>query len=231
MKRDKFLKKSLTGLGLAVSAPLLITSCKKDELDDVVAADACTPSPTETDGPFPIHTPSELVQQNIIGDRVGIPLVINFTIQNTNSNCSPLEGVTVDIWQCDAKGNYSEYGGQLDGDFTNQNFLRGRQTTDANGLVTFVSIYPGWYPGRAPHLHIEVKNSSGQSLLITQTAFPEEISSQVYATSEYNGDFDTPNAIDGEFTSGAGLNRNMADNVTGNITDGFVLNEVIKVSA
>ena len=135
---------------------------------------ACVRSPSETAGPFPIMTPAELVRENIIGDRSGVPLLIQFTIQNTNSNCASLEGVNVDIWHCDAKGNYSEYSGQLEGDFTNADFLRGRQVTNADGNASFISIYPGWYPGRTPHLHVEVKSSSGASLLITQVSFPRK---------------------------------------------------------
>lgn len=224
MNRKDFLKKGSFGLGALVAVPAVITSCNKENVDP----NACEPSPTETDGPFPIKTPAELVRENIIGDRVGIPLLINFEIQNTNNNCEPLEGVYVDIWQCDSKGNYSEYGGQLDGDFTNEHFLRGRRMTDASGKASFISIYPGWYPGRAPHLHVEVKSSSDTSLLITQVAFPEDVSKTVYATADYKGDFDTSNKKDGEFKRS--LDGNMADSVTGNTTDGYTLTKTIKVA-
>ncbi len=115
--------------------------------------------------------------------------MINIKVENTNNNCEPLVGAFVDIWHCDAKGNYSEYNDQLDGDFTNNHFLRGRQTTNSNGIASFISVYPGWYPGRAPHLHLEILNANGNSLLITQTAFPEEISRTVYSTQSYKGNF------------------------------------------
>lgn len=226
MDRKKFLKKGTLGLGSIFAIPTMINSCKKEK--DNIDPNACVPSPSETDGPFPIKTPADWVRENIVGNRIGIPLRINFTIQNTNNNCAGLEGVLVDIWQCDSKGNYSEYDGQIDGNFTSEHFLRGRQTTDANGMASFISIYPGWYPGRAPHLHVEVKSSTGSSLLITQVAFPEDISNTVYATSEYNGNFDTSNSSDGEFSNS--LSRNMADSVTGNTTDGYTLNKIIKVA-
>lgn len=228
MDRKKFLKNGLLGLGTIVAVPTMMTSCNKDEDDPNADPNACAVSPTETDGPFPIKTPAQLVRENIVGNKSGVPLLINITVQDVNNNCEPLAGVLVDIWHCDAQGNYSQYGGQLDGNFTNENFLRGRQTTDANGVASFISIYPGWYPGRAPHLHFEILDSNGKSLLITQTAFPENISNTVYATTDYNGDFDTSNAADDEF--GNSLNRNMADSVTGNITDGYTLNETIRVS-
>lgn len=229
MDRKKFLKNGLAGMGSIVALPSLLTSCSSDDdMQPVTDPNACAVSPTEIAGPFPIKTPAQLVRENIVGNRTGVPLLINIKVEDTNNNCMPLQGVLVDIWHCDAKGNYSEYSGQLDGDFTNENFLRGRQTTGANGIASFISIYPGWYPGRAPHLHLEILRANGNSLLITQTAFPEAISNTVYATTGYNGNFDTSNASDGEF--GNSLNSNMADSVTGNVTDGYTLNETIKVS-
>jgi len=222
MNRKNFLKKSTLGLSSIVAIPTMITSCKKDE---VVDPTACVTSPEETAGPFPIKTPADWVRENIIGDRAGVPLMMTFTIQNTNDNCSPLQGALVDIWQCDAKGNYSEYSGQLDGNFTNNHFLRGRQTTDANGNASFISIYPGWYPGRTPHLHLEIKDNNNRSLLITQVSFPEDVSSTVYATAEYKGAADTNNSNDG--IVGAG---NLADTVTGDTINGYTLNKVIKVA-
>lgn len=206
----------------------MISSCKKDE-ETIVDPNACATSPSETAGPFPIKTPADWVRANVVGDRTGVALMINITIQNTNIDCTPLSGVFVDIWHCDAGGNYSEYSGQIDGNFTSEHFLRGRQTTDSNGNASFISIYPGWYPGRAPHIHIEVLNSNGNSLLVSQIAFPEDTSNTVYATQDYNGNFDTSNSADGEFENS--LAGNMADSVTGNTTDGYILNKIIKVTA
>jgi protocatechuate 3,4-dioxygenase beta subunit len=198
------------------------------DIEVVVDANACAVSQSETTGPSSIKTPTQLVRENIVGNRAGVPLLINIKVENTNDSCVPLEGVLVDIWHYDAKENYSEYHGQLDGDFTSENFLRGRQTTNAQGVVSFISVYPGWYPGRAPHLHLEILRANGTSLLVTQTAFPEDISNTVYATNGYNGNFDTSNSQDGEF--GNSLNRNLATSVTGNTADGYTLEETIKVA-
>lgn len=232
MDRKKFLKNGLLGIGTIVTMPSLITSCTKDAINEpskpAVASGSCAVSPTEIAGPFPIKTPADLVRQNIIGNKKGIPLLIKIKVENTNNDCKPLQGVLVDLWHCDARGNYSEYSEQLDGDFTSEHFLRGRQTTGADGVASFISIYPGWYPGRAPHLHLEIKKASGESLLITQTAFPENISKTVYATSGYKGNFDTPNAKDFEFEDS--LDKNLADSVTGNTTDGYTLTETIRVA-
>ena len=224
MKRKEFLKNVLLGLTTIVAVPTLISSCNKD--DDNFDPSACVTSPEETAGPFPIKTPAQLVRENIIGNKTGIPLMITLNIQNVNDNCSPIQGALVDIWHCDAKGNYSEYDGQLDGDFTSENFLRGRQTTDINGNASFISIFPGWYPGRTPHIHVEIKNSSGNSLLITQVSWSEEISNNVYSTQGYTGDADTNNSNDGIVS-----NSNLADTLTGNTTDGYILIKNIKVES
>lgn len=221
MNRKGFLKQGAIGLGSIIAIPTLISSCNKEEDYD---PNACAVSPTETAGPFPIKTPAQLVRENIIGDRTGIPLMLTFNIQNTNDSCNPMSGVLVDIWHCDAQGNYSEYDGQIDGSFTNNSFLRGRQTTDANGNASFISIFPGWYPGRTPHIHLEVKSSTGTSLLITQVSWSEDVSNTVYATSDYNGNQDTTNANDGIVSD-----ANLADSLTGNTTDGYILMKNIKV--
>lgn len=226
MNRKKFLKNSFVGLGTIVAIPTMMTSCNKDE-EEIIAQSECAVSPEETAGPYPTKTPAQLYRENIIGNKAGIPLLINIIVEDVNNNCQPVEGVTVDLWHCDAKGNYSQYDGQLDGTFTNEDFLRGRQTTGTDGMASFISIFPGWYPGRAPHLHLEILSADDTSLLITQTAFPEDVCNTVYATNEYNGNFDTPNAIDREF--GNSLNRNMVDSITGDTTNGYTLNKVIKV--
>lgn len=230
MDRKKFIKN--LGLGV-IATPLLSSSLAcgsdtKNQANQATETDTCKTSPRETAGPFPLKSPADVVRENIIGDRNGIPLVINLTIQNTNNNCEPLADVYVDIWQCDAHGNYSEYSGQLDGNFTNKNFLRGRQTTNAQGKTDFVSIYPGWYPGRAPHLHLEVLDKNQRSLLVTQIAFPDDISNTVYATDAYNGEADTSSTRDWIFRNS--LDANMADSITGSIKDGFTLNKIIKVA-
>ena len=222
MKRKEFIKKGFLGIGAIAALSVGNQSCDKENINE------CTSTPSEIGGPFPIKTPSDLIKENIIGDRNGIPLLIKILVENVNNDCRPLEGVYVDIWQCDGKGNYSEYSGQLEGDFTGSSFLRGRQLTDVNGLSSFVSIYPGWYPGRAPHIHLEVLEKNGTSILTTQIAFPEAISKAVYTTANYGVEMDTLNNNDGSFKNSLALN--MAE-VEGDITDGYTLTKVIKVKA
>ena len=224
MERKDFLKKGLARLGVMVALPTTIGSCSTDD-----TTGNCALSPTETKGPFPIKTPADLVRASIISDRSGIALLITITVVDRSKNCEPLPGVYVDIWHCDADGNYSEYGGTAmqTTDYTNVHFLRGRQMTDADGKASFLSIYPGWYPGRAPHIHIEILSGSGNSLRVTQIAFPEETSNEVYATTDYNGNADTSNTGDNVFNNS--LDANMADSVTGNTTDGYTLLKTIVV--
>ncbi len=232
MDRKNFLRNGLVGLGTIVAVPTVMTSCSEEDdnnSDNNATTGDCDLSPSETVGPFPIKTPSQLVQENIIGNRTGVALLINLTIQDQSDNCNPLSGVFVDIWHCDAKGNYSQYGGnQLQAtDYTDEDFLRGRQTTDANGQISFISIFPGWYMGRATHIHVEVLDANEDSLRVTQIAFPQDVCDEVYATNNYNGEADTSNTGDAIFADS--LDENMLDSITGNTTDGYTLSKTIVV--
>ncbi|WP_423818025.1 hypothetical protein V5739_09785 [Salinimicrobium sp. TIG7-5_MAKvit] len=117
MQRKEFLKNGLFGLGTIVAIPTIVASCSKNDdslipIDDESATTGdCELSPSETAGPFPIKTPADLVRENIIGNRSGVPLLITLTVQEESNDCKPLADILVDIWHCDADGNYSEYGG------------------------------------------------------------------------------------------------------------------------
>ncbi|MEL6923498.1 MAG: intradiol ring-cleavage dioxygenase [Bacteroidota bacterium] len=214
MKRKHFIKKGLLSISTLIGIPVVASACKKNETDPEDLN--CPRAPVETAGPFPIRTPTELMRANIAGDRTGVALLIQLNIKNAADNCQPLAGALVDIWYCDKDGNYSEYGNHR-----NSSFLRGRQSTDANGQVAFIGIYPGWYPGRAPHLHVEVLDSKGKSMRITQIAFPEAINEAVYASEGYRGPADTSNDRDGLFRDS--LDANMANEISGNNTEGYTL--------
>src|SRR5206468_1713148 len=116
---------------------------------------ACAITPEETAGPYPDHTGmlshQAFYRQDIIEGKSGLPLTLIITIVNARNNCAPATNASVEVWQCDADGVYSEYGAAA-----SQTFLRGLQTTDTNGVVTFRTIYPGWYQGRATHIHLQV---------------------------------------------------------------------------
>lgn len=244
--RKKFLKHFLIG---ATSVPLILEACKKSDVTSDGSgtgtgsgsgSGSCTVAPTETEGPFPTHTPSSYVRSDIRDDRTGVALTVKITIKNTNNSCAALAGAIVDIWHCDKEGNYSEYGGtgMQSTNYTAVHFLRGRQTTDANGLVTFTSIFPGWYTGRATHIHVHVYTAAGTSLLVTQIAFPEGSSS---AVATVNGTGGTAYG----YTKGmTGYTYNASDNVfsddtagaeiaaiTGSLSGGYTLTHTINVAA
>jgi protocatechuate 3,4-dioxygenase beta subunit len=243
MKRDEFLKKGFGSLGLFAIIPIL-GACTKDEVaatdtsttnitsDPTNTPSSCTVTNSETEGPFPTHTPSDYVINNIVSDRKGTPLTVKIYIRNVNNACAILKDAIVDIWHCDAAGLYSEYGGSgmQSVNLTGVHFLRGRQSTDTNGMAAWTSIYPGWYSGRAPHIHVHVYNSAGTSLLVTQIAFPEDISKVVYAQGVYasHGQADTTNARDNVFSDGV---SNELAVVSGSVTGGYVLTHTVFVKA
>src|SRR6185436_6475398 len=109
----------------------------------------CAVTPQETAGPFPSLT--DLIRSDIREGKQGTPLTLTIRVVNASGACAAVSGAAVEIWQCDATGDYSLYGSQ-----TARTYLRGIQTTYANGEVTFTTIYPGWYQGRATHIHVEV---------------------------------------------------------------------------
>lgn len=192
----------------------------------------CTVSPTETAGPFPTKDPASLEQVDIRSDRTGIVMDVEITIQDKSNGCTALAGAMVDIWHCDAAGNYSEYGGTTmqSTNYQSVHFLRGRQETNSDGVASFRTIFPGWYSGRAPHIHVHIYDSSGNSLLVTQIAFPTDVCDTVYttATTLYTkGKQDTSNTSDNVFSDS--LAAELAT-VTGSIAEGFLLTKTIVVS-
>ena len=139
----------------------------------------CILTPEQTTGPFFID--AGLVRQDVTEDRVGAPLRLQIGVVTADS-CMPLPNAAVDIWHGDALGRYSGF--PLQGlpfeNTTGQTFLRGVQVTDATGQVEFLTIYPGWYPGRTPHIHAKIILDS-RTLINAQLYFIDAISDAVYA--------------------------------------------------
>jgi len=154
---------------------------------------ACAATPTETAGPFPSLT--DLFRSDIRDGKSGALLTLTVRVVNTGAACAAVSGANVEIWHCDVVGDYSQYGTQ-----TAQTFLRGIQTTNSNGEVTFTTIYPGWYQGRATHIHVEV-TVGGVSRKVTQIAFPESVNNVVHTSGVYasRGTNPTSNTSDGIF--------------------------------
>jgi protocatechuate 3,4-dioxygenase beta subunit len=183
---------------------------------------ACAVTPTETAGPFPSLT--DLIRSDIREGKSGTTLTLIITVVNTNNSCAPVENAQVEIWQCDASGSYSQYGSQAA-----QTFLRGIQTTNGDGGVTFTTIYPGWYQGRATHIHVEVVRN-GSSVKVTQIAFPESTNATVYATGVYaaRGSNPTSNTRDNIFADS--LESELAT-VTGDSASGLTATFRIGIAA
>jgi protocatechuate 3,4-dioxygenase beta subunit len=166
----------------------------------------CVIAAEETAGPYPdlsgMVSNQAFFRRDVTEGRSGTPLTLTLTIVNVSVGCAALANANVEIWQCDASGNYSEYS-QPGYNGVGQTFLRGLQVTDANGQVTFSTIYPGWYAGRATHIHVQVFH--GASVIkTTQIAFPEGITATIYAGGVYaaKGPNPTSNSSDMVFADG-----------------------------
>ena len=190
------------------------------------SAAACAVTPSETIGPYPSLT--DMIRSDIREDRTGTPLSLVLTVNNTNNACGPLAGATVDIWQCDAEGRYSQYSqGGFDGRAST--FLRGMQTTDANGRVTFATVYPGWYQGRATHIHVEVL-VNGRSVKVTQIGFPETVNADVYRSGVYAARGLNPTSNSGDMVFADSISRETAT-ISGSAAGGYSAAFTINVAA
>ena len=181
-----------------------------------IAAPACVVRPELTVGPYFVD--KQLDRRDIriepsTGKAVdGVPLALTFNVTEVGGGkCTPLAGAMVDVWHCDAHGVYSAVNDRMSGtDSSSQKFLRGYQVTDAKGVAAFTTIYPGWYRGRAVHIHFKIRTPADAALadrrdgtyeFTSQLFFDEALSDRVYAQAPYagKGKRDTTNASDGIF--------------------------------
>jgi protocatechuate 3,4-dioxygenase beta subunit len=192
---------------------------------------ACTVTAPETAGPYPDQTGMlgnmAFYRRDVTEGRTGLPLALTITIVNVAANCAAVSGAAVEIWQCDAEGHYSEYA-QPGYNGVGQTFLRGLQTTDGNGQVTFATIYPGWYAGRATHVHVEIY-VNGRSAKTTQITFPEDVTAQVYQTGVYasKGQNTVTNSSDNVFSDGTSTE---VATLAGSALSGYVATLTIGIS-
>ena len=170
----------------------------------------CVVRPEQTEGPF--FADLELERSDIRSEpsngvlMPGLPLQLTFQVSRVgNQECSPLPGARVDLWQCDAAGRYSAFQDRnAGGDLRSEKFLRGYQLTDDSGTARFTTIYPGWYRGRAVHVHFKIRTEveSGSTYEFTsQLYFDDELTDQVHAEEPYaaRGIRRTRNSNDGIF--------------------------------
>jgi protocatechuate 3,4-dioxygenase beta subunit len=140
----------------------------------------------------------------VVGGQQGVPLGLAITVYEIGSPPQPCVGAQVDIWQANALGLYSDRPDQPRADTGGETFLRGYQLTDDEGAVRFRTIYPGWYEGRTPHIHVKVRhfsNGTPPETFTTQVFFDESLNEAVMAMTPYNErpERDTTNDQDGIF--------------------------------
>jgi protocatechuate 3,4-dioxygenase beta subunit len=170
---------------------------------------SCVLTPEQADGPY--YVDAARVRRDIRDGRPGMALLLRTTVVDA-STCKPIRGAAVDVWHCDASGNYSGVNGNMD------MFLRGIQRTDAKGLATFLTIFPGWYPGRTTHVHVMV-HLGGNVVHTGQLYFPEAAVTAASKVRPYSsrGKPDTRNAVDAIYRNGGkiSLTRVTKDAATG----------------
>jgi protocatechuate 3,4-dioxygenase beta subunit len=238
------LLKIMGGAGLAaIGVSLFGTSSR------VALAAASAVIPEETAGPYPgdgSNGPNVLTQSGIVRSDIrssfgsstttaqGIVTTITLTVTDFDTGNTAAQGLAVYLWHCNQAGLYSLYSPGV----TNENYLRGVQVTDANGQVTFTSIFPACYSGRWPHIHFEVypsldaASSSTNKIATSQIALPATICNQVYATSGYSQSItnmsQTSLATDNVFSDGATLET---PTYSGDVTSGIALAMDVAVHA
>ncbi|ULH16457.1 intradiol ring-cleavage dioxygenase [Deinococcus sp. KNUC1210] len=168
------------------------------------ALPSCVVRPAQTQGPYFVD--EQLNRRDIRSDpssgkvEAGMPLTLGFLVTQVGAGgCKPLSGVQVDVWQANALGHYSDISGEHT---KGQQFLRGYQTTNAQGVATFQTVYPGWYNGRTVHIHFKLRR--GNATFTSQLFFEEALTDKVYQTAPYNtrGPRTIRNAQDNIFSNG-----------------------------
>lgn len=171
---------------------------------------SCVVTPALTEGPYFVD--ERLNRSDIRSDpstgsvKSGVPLTLTLQLSQVggSGSCAPLSGALVDMWHCDATGLYSDISPQ---NTLGQRFLRGYQLSDSSGAVQFVTIYPGWYMGRAVHIHFKVRTTPGSASgleFTSQMFFDESLTDVVHAQAPYTskGRRDTTNSSDGIYRGG-----------------------------
>jgi protocatechuate 3,4-dioxygenase beta subunit len=170
-----------------------------------VAAPSCIVKPALTEGPYFVD--EKLNRSDIRTDpsdgsvTPGTPLTLAFRVARLGAaGCTAFSGATIDVWHCNAAGVYSDVSAN---NTVGKKFLRGYQTTDAAGNATFTTIYPGWYQGRAVHIHFKIRTPDGKDFT-SQLFFDEALTDQVYARAPYSSRTGTrlKNTGDGIFDQG-----------------------------
>ncbi len=168
------LLKALAAAPLTIALPVSARAAAAQV--GLMSTRVCMLSAEVTEGPF--YLEPHLIRANITEGRPGLPMRLK--LQVVRADCTPVSGARVDVWHCDAQGRYSGVknlgGGQ---DTTGQTFLRGTQNTASDGVAGFLTIFPGWYPGRTTHVHYKVFLDE-RTVLTGQIFFDETVNQTVY---------------------------------------------------
>jgi protocatechuate 3,4-dioxygenase beta subunit len=198
--------------------------------DAQAATTSCVLIPAKTEGPYFVD--EKLNRADIRTDpsdgttEAGVPLNLTMVVVRADSSCAPVQGAVVDVWHANAAGKYSDIASE---GTAGEKYLRGLQATDANGAASFTTIFPGWYAGRAVHVHFKVRVFSGSTTTYefnSQLFFDPALTNAVYATSAYSsrGTPSTSNAADNIYGSdGAKLLVALTANASGGYDGTFVI--------
>jgi protocatechuate 3,4-dioxygenase beta subunit len=177
---------SALGQGEAAS-PTATASAGSGAAAGATSVPSCVVIPALTEGPYFVDEKLERVDirpdPNTGQVRQGVQfnLTVN-VLQVSGTSCRPLADAMVDVWQCDAVGAYSDVNDNMTGSTMGQKWLRGYQNTDSAGQASFTTIYPGWYPGRATHIHFKVRK--GNEEFTSQWFFDDSLSDQIHSQLE-----------------------------------------------
>ena len=251
-------RRRLLQLGGAGAAAGLLAACGSSTATSTATSTAAASGtssslpeiPEETAGPYPgdgSNGPDALEESGIVRSDIrssfgtstttaeGVPMTLRLSVFDLASGGAAYEGAAVYAWHCDRDGQYSMYSEGI----TQENYLRGVQVADADGLVTFTSIWPAAYDGRWPHVHFEVYpdvasiTDSANAIATSQVAMPQAACELVYATTGYEQSVTNLSkvslATDGVFSDDQGASQTPA--VTGDVSSGFVVSLPVGVDA
>jgi protocatechuate 3,4-dioxygenase beta subunit len=234
------------GAGVAVAGLAACGSGEAEASDSssTAAADATdlTEIPEETAGPYPgngSNGADVLEQSGVVRNDIrssfgsstttaeGVPMTLELTVYDMANGNARFEGVAVYVWHCNRDGEYSMYSEGLE----NENYLRGVQIADADGVVTFRSVFPACYDGRWPHIHFEVYpdeasiTDAANAIATSQVALPQETCELVYASEGYEQSTENLGKVsldsDNVFSDDSGASQLPA--VSGDVSSGFTL--------
>ena len=176
----------------AGGAALLARRAAAATAPQVDTAGACIVRPAHIEGPYFVD--NALLRSDIRSDpktgtvKYGVPLRLVFRVSQTaGRHCFPLTGARVDLWHCDAEGLYSETK-EWQSSTLGQQFLRGHQLTDRKGVASFSTIFPGWYPNRAVHVHFKIRTQPNEARgreFTSQIYFDDALTDAIHAQPPY----------------------------------------------